>query len=87
MNVLFRRKVQGEKGAIMLRVADPFEMMRFRIKAGDDRVIQLTERDPGSRSIFVGYQYNFGRPPRVRQVAPDQTSGGSVGFGGPPPSP
>lgn len=27
---------------------------------------------------------NFGRPQRVRQVAPDQTSGGSVGFGTPP---
>jgi len=31
--------------------------------------------------VFIAHQYNFGRPPRVRQVAPDQTSGGSVGSG------
>jgi hypothetical protein len=34
--------------------------------------------------VFLGYQYTFGRPPRVRQVAPEQTGGGSTGFGGPP---
>jgi hypothetical protein len=33
--------------------------------------------------VFVGYQFTFGRPPRVRQVAPESTGGGSVGFGGP----
>jgi ferric enterobactin receptor len=83
-NVALRRKVQGDRGAVLLRVADPFEMMRFRIRTGDGKVLQLTERNPQSRVAFVGYQYNFGRPPRVRQVAPEQTGGGSVGFGGAP---
>ena len=82
--LFFRRKVQGDKGALMLRIVDPFEMVRFHVKAGDDKVIQLTDRDPTSRVVFFGYQYNFGRPPRVRQVVPEQTGGGSVGFGGPP---
>jgi outer membrane receptor protein involved in Fe transport len=83
-NVALRKKVQGDRGAVLLRVADPFEMMRFRIRTGDGKVLQLTERNPQSRVAFVGYQYNFGRPPRVRQVAPEQTGGGSVGFGGAP---
>ncbi len=82
--LFFRQKVQGDKGALMLRIVDPFEMVRFHVKAGDAKVLQLTDRDPTSRVVFLGYQYNFGRPPRVRQVAPEQTGGGSVGFGGPP---
>ena len=83
-NVTLRQKVQGDRGTVTLRVADPFEMMRFRVRAGDGTVVQLTERNPKSRMVFMGYQYSFGRPPRVRQVAPEQTGGGSVPFGGPP---
>jgi outer membrane receptor protein involved in Fe transport len=82
--LFFRRKIQGDKGALMLRIVDPFEMVRFHVEAGDGKVVQLTDRDPTSRVVFLGYQYNFGRPPRVRQVTPEQTGGGSVGFGGPP---
>jgi outer membrane receptor protein involved in Fe transport len=83
MNFALRQKVQGDKGAVTLRIADPFEMLRFKVTAGDDKVTQITQRNPESRMVFVGYQYNFGRPPRVRQVAPESTGGGSVGFGGP----
>ena len=83
MNVALRKKIQGDKGAVLLRVADPFEMLRFRISTGDGKVMRLTERNPESRMVFVGYQYNFGRPPRVRQVAPEQTGGRSIGFGPP----
>jgi outer membrane receptor protein involved in Fe transport len=82
--LMLRQKIQGDKGALMLRVVDPFEMVRFHVEAGDDKVVQLTDRNPTSRVVFFGYQYNFGRPPRVRQVVPEQTGGGSVGFGGPP---
>jgi outer membrane receptor protein involved in Fe transport len=83
-NLALRKKLNGDKSSLMLRVNDPFATLRFRIRAGDDRVIQLTERNPGTRMVFVGFQHNFGRPPRVRQVAPESTGGGSVGFGGPP---
>jgi hypothetical protein len=83
MNFALRQKIQGDKGAVTLRIADPFEMLRFKVTAGDDKVTQITQRNPESRMVFVGYQYNFGRPPRVRQVAPETTGGGSVGFGGP----
>jgi outer membrane receptor protein involved in Fe transport len=79
----FRQKIQGDRGALLLRIVDPFEMMKFRVRAGDEKVVQVTERDPQSRVMFLGYQYNFGRPPRVRQVAPEQTGGGSIGFGTP----
>jgi ferric enterobactin receptor len=83
-NIVLRKKIQGDKAAVLLRVADPFETMKFRIRTSDGKVVQLTERNPQSRMVFVGYQYTFGRAPRIRQVAPDQTGGGSVGFGTPP---
>jgi outer membrane receptor protein involved in Fe transport len=83
-NIAVRKKIQGDQGALLFRVADPFELVRFKIVTGDGKVRQLTQRNPESRMVFFGYQYNFGRPPRVRQVVPEQTGGGSVGFGGPP---
>ena len=83
-NIALRYKLNADKESIVFRVNDPFAEMRFHVKAGDDRVIQLTERNPHMRFFFLGYQRNFGRPPRVRQVEPAATTGGSVGFGGPP---
>jgi outer membrane receptor protein involved in Fe transport len=83
MNFVLRQKIQGDRGAVLLRILDPFEMQSFRIRTGDEKVMQITVRDPHSRMVFVGYQFTFGRPPRVRQVAPESTGGGSVGFGGP----
>jgi outer membrane receptor protein involved in Fe transport len=83
MNFALRQKIQGDKGAVLVRINDPFEMLRFHVQAGDEKVLQITERNPESRMVFIGYQYTFGRPPRVRQVAPESTGGGSVGFGGP----
>jgi ferric enterobactin receptor len=83
MNFALRQKLQGDRGAVTVRIADPFEMQTFKVRAGDEKVMQITQRNPESRMVFIGYQYNFGRPPRVRQVAPESTGGGSVGFGGP----
>jgi ferric enterobactin receptor len=83
-NLALRKKLNNDRAAVLFRVNDLFATQRFRILTGDDKVVQLTERNPGTRMAFLGYQYNFGRPPRVRQVAPEATGGGSVGFGGPP---
>jgi len=83
VNLALRQKIQGDRGSVLLRVNDPFEMLHFKVTAGDEKVVQITERNPESRMVFLGYQYTFGRPPRVRQVAPETTGGGSVGFGGP----
>lgn len=83
VNLALRQKLPGDQGAVTVRVSDPFAMLHFKVTAGDEKVVQITERNPGMRMVFVGYQYTFGRPPRVRQVAPESTGGGSVGFGGP----
>jgi ferric enterobactin receptor len=79
-NVAVRQKFYGERMTVSLRVSDPFNTQRFRIRAGDDNIIQLTERAFTSRAVHLGVQYNFGRPPRVRQQDQPQDSG--TPFGG-----
>lgn len=82
-NLAVRHKLYDERMTLSLRVSDPFKTQRFRIRAGDDNVIQLTERTFTSRAVHVGLQYNFGRPPRVRQPRPDsQPDSGGSPFGG-----
>jgi outer membrane receptor protein involved in Fe transport len=68
-NLSMRQKLYGEKASLTLRVSDPFATNRFRVEAGDDNVIQLTERSFNSRALHVTFQYTFGRPPRLRQPA------------------
>ena len=82
-NFALRKKLDGDKSSVTLRVNDPFNTGAFRVRAGDDKVMQLTERNMGARTVFFAFQYNYGRPPRVRQVQPDQSSQGGAGF--PPP--
>jgi outer membrane receptor protein involved in Fe transport len=77
MNLSARQKLYGEKMNLTLRVSDPFNTMRFRIQAGDENVIQLTERTQTSRALHIMLQYSFGRPPRVKQQPQQQDSGGT----------
>jgi ferric enterobactin receptor len=74
-NFALRRKLDGDKASVTLRVNDPFGTQRFRVRAGDDYVIQVTERNFGARMVWLAFQYNYGRPPRVRQVRQEQEGG------------
>jgi outer membrane receptor protein involved in Fe transport len=71
-NLSLRQKVYGDRASVTVRVSDPFNQQRFRVRAGDDNVIQLTERSMTSRAVHVSFQYNFGHAPRVRQRPQDQ---------------
>ncbi|HLM67402.1 MAG TPA: TonB-dependent receptor, partial [Longimicrobium sp.] len=59
-NVALRQKLHNDRVTLSLRVSDVFDTQRFRIRVGDDNVIQLTERSSTSRAVHVGVQYNFG---------------------------
>jgi len=80
-NVSVRQKLMGEKASLTVRLSDPFDTNRFRVEAGDDNVIQLTERTFNARAVHVTFQYNFGQAPRVRQrpQEPQQPSGSPFG--------
>jgi outer membrane receptor protein involved in Fe transport len=81
-NLALRQKMYGDRMNVTLRVSDPFNTQRFRVSAGDDNVIQLTERTFTSRAVHLGVQYTFGRPPRVRQPRQDEQPSGGTPFGG-----
>jgi ferric enterobactin receptor len=82
INLAVRQKMYNDRMTLSLRVTDPFNTQRFRIQAGDDNIIQLTERSFTSRAVHFGVQYNFGRPPRVRQPRQDEQPQGGSPFGG-----
>ncbi|HEV2643484.1 MAG TPA: outer membrane beta-barrel family protein, partial [Candidatus Elarobacter sp.] len=67
-----KKKVDGDNAAITVRVSDPFSTGRFGAYGLNGSVQQLTERSFGMRAAYVGFQYNYGRPPKIRQ--PDQGS-------------
>jgi outer membrane receptor protein involved in Fe transport len=79
-NFSLRQRVMNDKAAVTLRVVDPFNAMVFKLRTGDDNITQITERRFGVRAAFLSFQYNFGRPPRVRQPRPDEQPQSQTGF-------
>ena len=82
-NFALRKKLDGDKASLTLRVNDPFGTQKFAVRAENNEVLQITERNFGARMVWLAFQYNYGRPPRVRQVRQEDSGGGSA-F--PPPS-
>lgn len=76
-NIALRKKLNGDKATVTLRVNDPFATGRFAVRAGQNNVFQVTERDFGNRMVWLAFQLNYGRPPRVRQPRQDDQQGGA----------
>ena len=80
-NIAFRQKFYGDKATAIIRLADPFNTMRFRVNVGDDNIVQLTERQFNARAAYFSIQYNFGKAPRLRQRKQDDQPQSSNPFG------
>jgi len=78
-DVTLRRKLQGDRASVSLRLSDPFNSRGLRLEAGDDNLTQITERKVHARALHLTFQYNVGKAPRVRQRRPDQAEA-PVGF-------
>src|SRR6266550_1749632 len=73
MNITVRKKIDGDNMSLAVRFADPFNTMKFRIQAGDDNLQQITERRFGVHATYVTFQWNYGKPPKIRlPQQPDQ---------------
>jgi outer membrane receptor protein involved in Fe transport len=81
-NFSVRQKLYGEKMNVTLRLSDPFQTQRFRVRAGNDELIQLTERSFTSRALHLTVQYNFGQAPRLRQRPQQEQPQTGSPFGG-----
>lgn len=78
-NFTLRHKLDN-RSTVSLRVADPFNTMKFRVEAGDDHLAQITERSFNSRAVHLTYQFNFGQAPRLRQRRPEPVPEAQPGF-------
>ena len=78
-NLALRTRL-NDRANVTLRVNDPFGTQRFRVRAGDDKVLQITERNFGARMVWLAFNYSYGRPPRVRTPTQEQQApaGGSL---------
>lgn len=65
-NITLRKKLDGDNMSVAVRFADPFDTMKFRIKAGDDNLTQITQRKFGVRATWVTFQWNYGQAPKIR---------------------
>ena len=65
-NITLRKKLDGDNMSVAVRFTDPFDTMKFRIKAGDDNLTQITARKFGVRSTWVTFQWNYGQAPKIR---------------------
>jgi len=79
-----RKKLMNDQAAVSLRVADPFNTLKFRVNVGDDNVRQLTTRTFDQRAVYLTFQYNFGQVPKIRQPPPQPQDQPSGGFAPPP---
>ena len=65
------KELFGDRANLALRIVDPFDTMGFCVEAGDENLLQITERKFDARSVHLTLQYNFGQAPRVRQPRAD----------------
>lgn len=79
-NFAIRQKIDASS-TLVLRVLDPFNTNKFKVTIKNGTVAQTTERRFGVRAVFLGYQYNFGRPPRIRQARPEDQGPAATPFG------
>ena len=72
MQLSMRKKLNGDKAVVGLRLSDPFNTNRLRINVGDDNINQLTVRSFGVRSAWLTFQFNYGQAPKVREPRTEQ---------------
>lgn len=79
-SLTLRQKLLDDRATLSLRVFDPFHVMGFRVEAGDENLVQITERDFDAREVQLTFQYSFGKPPRVQKPQPDAGQEPQGGF-------
>ncbi len=66
INITLRKKLDGDNMSVAVRFADPFNTLKFRVKAGDDNLQQVTARRVGVRATYLTFQWNYGQAPKIR---------------------
>jgi len=72
-NFSIRQKLNGDAMTVSLRFVDPFNQNGFKVRVGDDNLVQITERKFGVRGTFLTFQYNFGQAPKIKIPRAEET--------------
>ena len=70
-NIALRKKVLRDRGAIGIRVSDPFDQMGFRFEVDEETLYQRGERNWESQVVYLTFSYNFGQAPKRRTRSHD----------------
>jgi outer membrane receptor protein involved in Fe transport len=82
-SVAGRWKIRGDANVLTLRVTDPLNTQRMRVRTRTGAVTEDLERRVGARGVFLTYSRTFGQQLKLRpREEPDPASQ----MGGPPPS-
>ncbi len=79
-NFSARQAVPGDRGTVNLRLVDPFNTSRFLVQVAGNNATQRSFRRQDVRAVYLGYQYNFGKAPKVRVLRPEASA--PTPFGG-----
>ncbi len=60
LDAAVKKEFFNRRMSIGFRISDVFNTMKFRIRTGDDRYTQESERRRNSRTAFVTFTYNIG---------------------------
>ena len=81
-SVGLRYKLWGDQGNVSMRVADPFNLMKFGYRTANGQVIELRERRFNQRGLFFTVTRNFGQQLKLRprqDPEPQTAAPGPVG--------
>jgi hypothetical protein len=77
-NFALRRKLWKDAGNLTVRLSDPFNTMRFKMRTSTGQISELTERRFGSRAFVLTFSRNFGTQLKLRpREGPDASLEGS----------
>jgi hypothetical protein len=78
-NFALRRKLWKDAGNLTVRLSDPFNTMRFKMRTSTGQISEMTERRFGSRALVVTFSRNFGTQLKLRpREGPDASLDGSA---------
>ena len=66
MNVSLRYKAWGDRGAISLRLADPFALATYGWRTANGTVVEVAQRYNQQRALFLSISRNFGEALKLR---------------------
>jgi outer membrane receptor protein involved in Fe transport len=75
-NISVRHRILDGKGDVVLRMSDPLGKMNFGFYTSDEFHEQDFLQRIDARQLTLSFNYSFGKPPRMRQAATEETDMG-----------